>query len=126
MAEASALIHTRQIHQPGNREALMLWYKTNLSLVRGETSVLSARQLVVLLVIAMEKGPHTVKGLAEHLHISKPAICRALDTLSRLKLTQRMVDQEDRRNIFVIPTEAGIHFLATLSETIMNNLMEIQ
>ena len=66
-----------------------------------------------------------MRALSERLHISKPAICRALDSLSRLKMAQRVVDKQDRRSVFVMPTEKGIRYLANLSETIMTQLLEI-
>lgn len=127
MVDTAVLQSAKMISQPGNREALSLWYRSTLATVRDADSPdLSARQLVVLLTAATEKGPHTVRGLATHLAISKPAVCRALDTLTRFKMVQRVVDQKDRRNVFILPTEAGINYLARLSETIMQNLLELQ
>lgn len=125
MVDERVLSSTKIINQPGNREALQLWYKANLSTVRDDYPDLSARQLVILLAISTDKGPHTVRGLASLLSITKPAICRALDSLSRYKMAQRVVDQKDRRNVFIMPTERGINYLAELSETIMQQLMDI-
>ena len=114
-----------KITQAGNKEALQLWYKVTLFNVRKESFDLSARQMALLLTVYLEPGPHTVRGLSEHLNVSKPAICRALDTLSKYDLTQRMVDENDRRNVFIAPTDMGYEFLGGYSDDIMNFLMEM-
>jgi DNA-binding MarR family transcriptional regulator len=49
-----------------------------LDMVRGGDPDLSARQLAVLLTVHLTDGPHTVRGLAAELNVSKPAITRAL------------------------------------------------
>ena len=50
-------------------------------LVRSDDTDLSARGLAILLAIATMPGPHTVRGMAERLAISRPAITRTLDRL---------------------------------------------
>jgi DNA-binding MarR family transcriptional regulator len=77
---------------------------------------LSARQLAILLSVYMNPPPHTVKKLSEELSISKPAVCRALDSLSMLGLLKRKRDEKDRRNIFVQRTLKGSVFLNDLGE----------
>lgn len=114
------------IENPGNKEALALWYKVTLESVRDAASYdLSVRQMALLLTVYTAPGPHTVRGLSTHLQISKPAICRALDTLSKYQLVERQVDENDRRNIFIVPTESGYHFLGRFSDNVMNVLMEL-
>ncbi len=126
MVDHAALQGTQTINQAGNKQALTLWYHTLMSTVRDEDSPdLSARQMAILLTIATQSGPHTLRALSERLNISKPAICRALDSLSRMKMAQRVIDKQDRRNVFIMPTEMGIRYLANLSETIMTQLLEI-
>ena len=51
---------------------------TVVSLVRRDGADLSARQLGVFLTCYLQDGPHTVRGLAADLNVSKPAITRAL------------------------------------------------
>ena len=75
---------------------------------------LTARQFGVVLTVYLTAGPHTVRGLAAGLNVSKPAITRALDRLGELSLVRRKVDPMDRRSVLVQPTEAGEVFLAEL------------
>ncbi len=72
---------------------------------------LSTRQMAIMLTVYLVPPPHTVRSLAEHLGISKPAICRALDALSTMDLIRRKKDDEDRRNVFIQRTISGSVFL---------------
>ena len=74
---------------------------TIVSLVRRDGPDLSARQLGVFLTCYLQDGPHTVRGLAADLNVSKPAITRALDRLGELELARRKVDPSDRRSVLV-------------------------
>ena len=56
-------------------------------------------------------GPHTVRGLAQLLGVSKPVITRALNTLGGLGYLRRVRDESDRRNVFVAKTNIGQDFL---------------
>lgn len=67
----------------------------------------TARQLGILLVIHQTPGPHTVRGLAAHLEIARPAISRSLDRLEEFGWVKRRPDPLDRRSIFVTSTKAG-------------------
>ncbi len=115
----------QRIYQPGNKEALALWHKVILHNVRKDSFDLSARQMALLMTVYTVMGPHTVRGLSEYLNVSKPAICRALDTLSKYELVERKVDEKDRRNVHIIPTERGFEFLGNFSEDIMQFLLEM-
>jgi len=55
--------------------------KTILALVRRDEADLTSRQFGVFLTVYLTAGPHTVRGLAAELNVSKPAITRALDRL---------------------------------------------
>lgn len=88
--------------------------KTVLALVRRDEADLTSRQFGVFLTVYLTAGPHTVRGLAAGLNVSKPAITRALDRLGELSLVRRKVDPMDRRSVLVQPTEAGEVFLAEL------------
>jgi DNA-binding MarR family transcriptional regulator len=86
--------------------------------VRRDGPDLSARQLGVFLTCYLQDGAHTVRGLAADLHVSKPAITRALDRLGELDLARRKVDPLDRRSVLVQRTLKGAAFLRDL-RTIM-------
>jgi len=88
--------------------------KTILALIKRHGVDLTSRQLGVFLTVYLTAGPHTVRGLAAGLKVSKPAISRALDQLSELSLAQRKVDPTDRRSVLVQQTKAGDAFLADL------------
>jgi DNA-binding MarR family transcriptional regulator len=87
---------------------------TVVALVRRDGPDLSARQLGVFLTCYLHDGPHTVRGLAAGLNVSKPAITRALDRLGELDLARRKVDPLDRRSVLVQRTMKGAAFLRDL------------
>ena len=87
---------------------------TIVGLVRRDGPDLSARQLAVFLICYLEEGPHTVRGLAAQLHVSKPAITRSLDRLGALGLARRAQDPRDRRSVVVQRTRIGLELLADL------------
>jgi DNA-binding MarR family transcriptional regulator len=84
---------------------------TVVALVRRDGVDLSARQLGVFLTCYLNDGAHTVRGLAQELNVSKPAITRALDRLSELDYVRRKVDPSDRRSVLVQRTVKGAAFL---------------
>ncbi|HEY6334828.1 MAG TPA: MarR family transcriptional regulator [Alphaproteobacteria bacterium] len=96
------------------RKALELWRTTFVEGVRMAGPDLTARQLALLLTVYLAPPPHTVRGLAATLHVSKPAITRALDRLSQLGLLRRQRDETDRRNVFVERTAKGTAYLNDL------------
>ena len=84
---------------------------TVVALVRRDGPDLSARQLGVFLTVYLGEGPHTVRGLAASLNVSKPAITRALDRLGELDLARRKTDPQDRRSVLVQRTVKGAALL---------------
>jgi DNA-binding MarR family transcriptional regulator len=100
-------------------EALDLWRRVTVSTVRSDAPDLTARQMAVLMTVRLQPAPHTVRGLASALNVGKPAITRALDTLTRLGFVQRRRDPKDGRNVFVERTERGDAFLELLGQTIV-------
>ncbi|WP_291297761.1 MarR family transcriptional regulator [Elioraea sp.] len=96
---------------PASEHLLSVLRETIVSLVRRDGPDLSARQLGVFLTVYMTEGPHTVRGLAQELNVSKPAITRALDRLGELDLARRKVDPQDRRSVIVQQTLKGAAFL---------------
>lgn len=97
---------------------------TILSLVRREGPDLSARQLAVFLIAYLEEGPHTVRGLAERLDVSKPAITRALDRLGELDLARRRPDPRDRRSVLIQRTPRGRALLRDVKSVLAESLDE--
>jgi DNA-binding MarR family transcriptional regulator len=98
--------------------ALELWRLTLTESVRREAPDLSARQLALMLTVYLTAPPHTVRGLAAHLNVSKPAITRALDRLSVLGFIRRKVDKTDRRNILVQRTVKGSVYLSEFADLV--------
>jgi len=99
-------------------EALALWSDVVTNLVRADGHDLSQRQLALLLIVYLTPPPHTVRGMAEKLNISKPAITRALDTLSIMGLVKRKRDPSDKRNVLIQRTVKGSMYLSELSDQI--------
>ncbi len=99
--------------------------ETVVSLVRRDTVDLSARQLGVFLTCYLNDGAHTVRGLAEDLNISKPAVTRALDRLTEFDLVRRKVDPNDRRSVLVQRTPRGAAFLRETRQ-IMNQALNVK
>ncbi len=100
-------------------QALELWRRTIVAGVRHDVPDLSARQMAVLLTVYLKSPPHTVRGLASALNISKPAITRGLDRLSDLGLVRRKVDESDRRSVLIQRTLRGSVFLREYGEMIV-------
>lgn len=101
-----------------NMGLLSVWCGALTEFVAADTPDLSTRQLAIMLNVYLRPGPHTVRGLAERLQISKPAVSRALDSLGSQGLARRQRDQQDRRNVLVERTEAGHECLAAFAEMV--------
>lgn len=99
-------------------EALALWQNVVLETVRRDGPDLSSRQLAILLTVYLTPPPHTVRGLAQSLNVSKPAITRALDTLGDLDLLKRKRDESDRRNVLVQRTVNGAVYLRDFGDLV--------
>jgi DNA-binding MarR family transcriptional regulator len=92
-------------------EALELWRRTIVNSVRDDSPDLTTRQMAILLTIYLLRPPHTVRGLAQSLNISKPAVTRAVDRLSLLDFVRRKTDETDKRNVLIQRTVRGSVFL---------------
>lgn len=99
-------------------QALSSWMQTLTSYVRSGEPDLTNRQMALLLVVYLNPGPHTVRGLARLLGVSKPVITRALNKLGALGYLRRQRDDSDRRNIFVAKTSEGQDFLEGFGQLI--------
>ncbi|WP_312406693.1 helix-turn-helix domain-containing protein [Rhizobium sp.] len=100
-------------------EALGLWHRVSLEEVRGEAADLTLRQIAILLQIYLIPPPHTVRGLAETLGVTKPVITRALDRMGELGLVDRVRDDRDRRNVVIKRTVGGALYLEKLGDLII-------
>ncbi|MES2983591.1 MAG: MarR family winged helix-turn-helix transcriptional regulator [Pseudomonadota bacterium] len=104
---------------PAPFEALKQWQRVIARSLRELPYDLSQRQIGVILTVYMTPPPHTIRSLAEHLNVSKPAICRAVDALSVLDLLRRKKDEDDRRNVFLQRTINGSVFLRDFADIIV-------
>jgi len=87
--------------------------------VRGDGTDLTARQLAVLLTVYLEPPPHTVRGLAVRLDVTKPVVTRALDALGRIGLIERRRDEIDLRNVLIQRTVAGALWVERLGDRVI-------
>ena len=94
-----------------NFETLDGWLATLIGYVQSARPDLTNRQMALLMLVYLTEGPHTVRGLAARLKVSKPVVTRALNTLGALGYLRRQKDESDLRNIFVERTPPGIAFL---------------
>ena len=99
---------------PGADDLVHILRATTVALVAGKHRDLTARQLAVFLTCYLNEGPHTVRGLARGLDVSKPAITRALDRLAESEFTHRKPEPGDQRSIIVERTAKGTAFLRDL------------
>lgn len=106
-------------------QALRLWRQVHLDLVQDSDADLSARQMAILLTIYLELPPHTVRGLAQQLGVTKPVITRALDTMGKLGLVTRKRDEFDRRNVVIQRTVAGALAVERLADLIVQRSREL-
>ncbi len=100
-------------------QALDLWRRALVASVRLAAPDLSARQMSILLTVYLTPPPHTVRGLAREINVSKPAVTRAIDRLTEIEFVRRKVDEQDRRSVLVQRTVRGSVFLREFSELIV-------
>jgi len=108
-----------------SQKALNIWRVALVEIVRNERPDLTSRQMAVLLTVYLAAGPHTVRGLAASLNVSKPAITRALDRLGELDLVRRKADDADRCSILVQRTVKGSVFLSEFGEVIRQAALQV-
>jgi len=106
-------------------QALRLLHDLAQALVIDDAPDLSARQLAVLLTIYLEPPPHTVRGLAAKLRVTKPVITRALDTMGKLELVSRKRDTSDRRNVIIQRTVKGALYVEKLGDLVVAKAQEL-
>lgn len=102
-----------------NPRMLKVWREAHRLCVRSNDPDLTSRQMSILLTVYMSDPPHTVRGIAADLNISKPVVTRALDTMGKQGLIKRKRDENDKRSIFIQRTVKGAVFLSELSDRIV-------
>lgn len=106
-------------------EALGLWHRVCVLQVRQDQRDLTLRQMSILLHIYLVPPPHTVRGLAATLGVTKAVITRALDTMGAMGLVDRVRDDVDRRNVVIKRTVAGALYLEKLGDLIIHQGREL-
>lgn len=101
-------------------QALGLWHQVSLEQVQRGGTDLTMRQMAILLQIYLVPPPHTVRGLAATLHVTKPVITRALDTMGEMGIVDRVRDDRDRRNVIIKRTVAGALFLEKFGDLVID------
>ncbi len=77
------------------------------------------RQLAILLTIYLDPPPHTVRGLAKKLGVTKPVITRALNAMGELDIVSRRRDEADRRNVIIQRTVKGSLYVEALGDRVV-------
>ena len=106
-------------------QALRLWQEATLAEVRAASPDLTMRQMAVLLTVYLDPPPHTVRGLAAKLGVSKPVITRALDSMGKLELVSRRRDDLDRRNVVIQRTVKGSLYVEMLGDLLSRKAREL-
>jgi len=101
-----------------NSKVLTVWREVLTDMVRADEPDLSLRQWTILLTVYLEPGPHTVRNLSIGLNIPKPAVSRALDSLSIHGFVRRARDERDRRVVIVQKTEEGDLYIDKFAATV--------
>jgi DNA-binding MarR family transcriptional regulator len=104
-------------------QALRLIHDVSLGLVRegklDDAPDFTLRQLTILLTVYLEPPPHTVRGLANKLGVTKPVITRALDSMGKHDIVTRRRDEADRRNVVVQRTVKGALYVESLGDLVV-------
>ena len=80
---------------------------------------LTLRQTAVFLTTYFTDESQTVRGLAQHLAVNKPAVTRALDRLGEIDLVRRKTDPADRRSVIAQRTQSGATMLKRLEASMV-------
>ena len=100
-------------------QALGLWHAVTMRQVHQDGRDLTLRQIAILLEIYLVPPPHTVRGLAARLGVSKPVITRALDTMGALEFVERRRDPADKRNVLIRRTVKGSLYVSKMADRLV-------
>jgi DNA-binding MarR family transcriptional regulator len=84
------------------------------------------RQLAILLTVYLERPPHTVRGLAQKLAVTKPVITRALDAMGKQAIIARRRDENDKRNVIIQRTVKGALYVEKLGDMVARKAAELK
>ena len=112
-----------------NEQALRLLHELSLGLVRESKPEgmpdFTLRQLAILLTVYLESPPHTVRGLAKKLGVTKPVITRALDSMGKQDIIARRRDDADKRNVIVQRTVKGVLYIESLGDMVRDKVRTV-
>ena len=97
-------------------DALALWHRVLVVGLNRSLPDLTTRQFALFLEVYLAPPPHTVRGLAKTLNMSKPAVTRAVDRLERLEFVRRRTDEQDKRSVLVQRSVKGSVFLREFAD----------
>lgn len=97
-------------------QALALWHSVLVAGLNRALPDLTTRQFALFLEVYLAPPPHTVRGLAKTLNMSKPAVTRAVDRLEKLDFVRRKTDEQDKRSILVQRSVKGSVFLREFAD----------
>ena len=104
-------------------QALKFLQDVSLGLVQDKKPEASPdftlRQLAILLTIYLDQPPHTVRGLARKLNVTKPVITRALNAMGKQAIVTRRRDDNDKRNVIGQRTVKGALYVEALGDMIV-------
>ena len=83
------------------------------------------RQLAILLTVYLEQPPHTVRGLAHKLGVTKPVITRALDSMGKQAIVARRRDETDKRNVIIQRTVKGALYVEKLGDMVVRKASDL-
>ena len=84
------------------------------------------RQLAILLTIYLDQPPHTVRGLAKKLNVTKPVITRALNAMGKQAIVSRRRDEADKRNVIIQRTVKGALYVESLADHVVSAAREMR
>ena len=116
------MVTDSKVEKIGTRtmRALSFWHGVTSGALKKMPIDLSARQTAVLLNVYLMPAPHSIKSIADEMMISKPAVCRAIDTLEKAKLVKRHRDRGDKRNVLIQRTVKGSVYLSEFADIILS------
>ena len=79
---------------------------------------------LIIMIILKKESILTMSGLGKTLHISKPNITKFIDKLIRLNFLERVLNEKDRRVIFVKLTKKGEEFLTEYNKEFKSHVKE--
>lgn len=97
-------------------QVLALWHHVLVTGLNRSLPDLTTRQFALFLEVYLAPPPHTVRGLAKTLNMSKPAVTRAIDRLETLEFVRRKPDEQDKRSVLVQRSVKGSVFLREFAD----------